>query len=422
MRGPRATSRTVTERAIPSIVGALVMMSVLLYVQYDFASFVMPKLLTAWLLWMWACLAMMAVAVPALLVKRLRRGIHPRVFVLVRQLASTAFCAGIVLSDWLFMPMADPSQRMLWVLLTMWFIAMIIILMPDVQSIYAALAVVISTASFAVAYRMPNAWSLAGFLIGEGTALVAVRRVIWRAAEDSEAAHAITISERDAKTRFIASASHDLQQPIQAAAMFAESALRAPDESARTSAVAGMRASFASVQALLESMLDHMRLEAGAVRPRHEPVPLASLFAEVTAEHKAAAEAAGLQLVTAKTVLLVIGDPPLLKRALGNLIGNAVRHSGGKRVVLGARRAGNKVTIWVIDDGRGVAPADQPRLFEDYSQGSDHGLARGGFGIGLASVRRIAELLNGSARFEPGWRGGAAFAIELPRVRSAAPS
>jgi signal transduction histidine kinase len=75
------------------------------------------------------------------------------------------------------------------------------------------------------------------------------------------------------------------------------------------------------------------------------------------------------------------------------------------------------VRLWVIDDGRGVAAQDQARLFDDYAQGSDHGdEVRGGFGLGLASVRRIMALMGGRCGLDPRWRGGAAFFLELPET------
>jgi signal transduction histidine kinase len=72
------------------------------------------------------------------------------------------------------------------------------------------------------------------------------------------------------------------------------------------------------------------------------------------------------------------------------------------------------VRLWVIDDGVGVAEADAGRLFDDYVQGSDHGdEIRGGFGLGLASARRMAGLMQGAVGLERRWRGGSAFWLEL---------
>jgi signal transduction histidine kinase len=109
-------------------------------------------------------------------------------------------------------------------------------------------------------------------------------------------------------------------------------------------------------------------------------------------------------------------DPSLIDRALGNLIVNAVTHSHGRRILLAARRHGPAaVRLWVIDDGVGVGRVDAKHIFEDYYQGSgEHGRARGGFGLGLASVRRLATLMDGVAGLDPRWRRGAAFFLEFP--------
>lgn len=296
---------------------------------------------------------------------------------------------------------------------------------------FALLAVFGSLIAYCLTEVATRGIELAAVLAFFAVVVYAVRRFLRRAivdaldlrfrAEESEAALeralATVAAERDAKTRFIASASHDLQQPIQAAWMFAESGLKATDELARSKASVGMRASFASVQGLLETMLDHLRLEAGAVVLRWRPVPLGPLFAEVIAEQHDAAEAAGLQLRAAPTSCTIDADPALLKRALSNLVSNVIRHSDGRHALIGVRRRGGRLCICVIDDGRGVAKAMEGRLFEDFAQGPNpDGAVRGGFGIGLASVRRIAELMGGTARHDVRWRNGAAFVIEIPHV------
>src|SRR4029078_1265487 len=78
--------------------------------------------------------------------------------------------------------------------------------------------------------------------------------------------------------------------------------------------------------------------------------------------------------------LQAVADEGLAQRALGNLVGNSLRHAKGRRVLVGARRRAGRIRLWVIDDGVGVSKADAPRLFNDYAQGSDHGdEIRGGF-------------------------------------------
>jgi signal transduction histidine kinase len=304
--------------------------------------------------------------------------------------------------------------RLLMIILCMWFIAMVIILNRDRLSIVGALAVVASMASFTLIYDVEYALPLAGFLIMEGVALVMIRRLIWRAAETLEAALAIVRKERDAKTRFIASASHDLQQPLQAASLYFDQILDSTDGALRERAVAGARSAFASTQSLLETMLDHLRLEAGAAPVRIEPIALDETLSAVALEHGALALAAGMRIRVVRCGLTVAADRRMLKRILGNLVGNAIKHAQGEHILIGTRRRRNRAEIWVIDDGNGVAATDVDRVFEDYTRGTDHGtVERGGFGLGLASARRMAQLMSGTLDLDRRWTGGCAFVLRL---------
>jgi len=233
-------------------------------------------------------------------------------------------------------------------------------------------------------------------------------------------------AQRDASTKFIASASHDLGQPLQAVALFFDQSHRAPQGALRDAAVDGVRNALAAADELLSHMLGHLRLEADAVEPHRSSVNLAVLLPRVAARHQPLASERGVRLRVAAHPLVLALDPSLIERALGNLINNALTHSHGRRILLAARRHGSDaVRIWVVDDGVGVSRIDAKHIFEDYYQGSgEHGVARGGFGLGLASVRRLALLMDGVAGLDPRWRGGAAFYLEFPsdgRGRRAVP-
>ncbi len=137
----------------------------------------------------------------------------------------------------------------------------------------------------------------------------------------------------------------------------------------------------------------------------------------VLLEHGPAAISAGIRLTLVESRIMARGDARLLQRALGNLVGNAIRHAQGTRILVGARLRGGQVELWVIDDGRGIVAGDVERLFEDFAQGSDHGLEdRGGFGLGLSSARRLIDLQQG----RPELRSGAGGAV--PPSGSACPS
>lgn len=285
-----------------------------------------------------------------------------------------------------------------------------------------------SGALFAIVNKVPDAYGWAALLLATGVLLYLLQALVQRtilaeldrrvaveaAAADTRQALAVAAAERDAKARFVASASHDLKQPLATAQLWARMGLDAPPGDERARAIDNAERAFASAIAQLDSMLQHLRLEAGAEMVRIRTVPLGPILQAAADAHGPAAQTAGLRISVAPTRLMVVADPVLLARALDNLIVNAIRHSGARRLVLGARTSGEAVSIWAVDDGRGIPAADRGRLFQDYAQGSDAG--PGGFGIGLASVRRLLRLMGGDAGFEPGWTGGAAFLLSLPKA------
>lgn len=425
-RAPRVTPprrdkrKNAWSRAMPLLVGIVVITTVTLFVRATFAPLVDPALLNAWVAYMVGCIVFQVGTIAASMVPNWRAARPRRFWVVMGQIASLSFSLGIVASVWILMPPADDILRLLMIVLCMWFIAMVIILNNDWLSVAGALAVVASMAAFTLIYDIQYALPLAGFLIMEGVALLMIRRLIWRAAETLETALAIVRKERDAKTRFIASASHDLQQPLQAASLYFDQILDSTDSALRERAVAGARSAFASTQSLLETMLDHLRLEAGAAPVRNEPVALDEIIAATALEHGAVALAAGMRIRLVRSGLHAIADRRMLKRTLGNLVGNAIKHAQGEHVLVGTRRRGGRVEIWVIDDGNGIADADVDRIFEDYTRGTDHGSAeRGGFGLGLASARRMAELMSGTLDLDGRWTGGCAFVLRLELAEQA---
>ncbi|MBK9011903.1 HAMP domain-containing sensor histidine kinase [Novosphingobium sp.] len=260
---------------------------------------------------------------------------------------------------------------------------------------------------------------LAGYVPGTVAETVAARIAAEQAKADLERALEAVAEERDAKTRFIAAASHDLGQPLQAASLFFDQTLRAPDPAQRDRAADGVRKAFASADQLISHMLNHLRLEADAVDPHLTRVGLGPAMTRIAAQFAPAASAAGIGIRAMPTSRRIRLDRVLFERALGNLIGNAIAHSGATRIVMGARhirgRSGGHIRIWVIDNGCGIARVDAGRIFDDYYRGSDsRAAAKSGFGLGLSSVRRIARLMDGNAGLDQRWLNGAAFFLEFP--------
>ncbi len=384
--------------------------------------------LAPWLVFMFASLAYLVVIQVSFAFQSVRDRLSARTWVRGIELAAFLFCAGIVASVWIIMPPADNSFRMLMIILYLWFIAVVMMVQANRLATIGCLAVVLSLACFLLTHNVPYRLPITVFLAMVGGSLIIVRRLIWRVAEQAvaarqlseraakslEAAVAIVAAERDAKTRFIASATHDLQQPIQAARLFVDQALGQGEAALKERAARNARTAFESVQSLLESMLDHLRLEGGAVTPTLSVAPLASVIDTVVLEHGETAARAGMAIIVCPSRLSALHDPELLRRALGNLVGNALRHSDGSRVLIGVRRSGDNAVIWVIDDGKGVPPQDGEAIFADFAQGADRG--RGGFGVGLSSARRLAHLQRGDIGLDPRWRSGSAFFLRLGGV------
>lgn len=257
---------------------------------------------------------------------------------------------------------------------------------------------------------------LAGYLPGTVIEAVAARRAAEEARARLETALQAVAEERDAKTRFIAAASHDLGQPLQAAGLFFDQVLRATDPAQRARAEDGVRRAFAAADQLISHMLNHLRLEADAVDPYLVTLELGPVLARVAAQFAPAAAEAGARITVLPSRVRVRVDRVLFERALGNLVANAITHSGAKRILVGVRQARGQVRVWVIDNGAGIARVDVGRVFDDYYRGDSGARVKGGFGLGLASVRRIARLMGGAAGLEPAWISGAAFYLEFPKA------
>ena len=239
------------------------------------------------------------------------------------------------------------------------------------------------------------------------------------ASEKSAAALEIALkqvaAERDAKTQFIASASHDLAQPLLAAKLFFSQALRATTDANRLRATKFAEQAFLSGEQLLTHMLTYLKLEANEVNPTISPVSVNPILARLVTQFEPAAELAALKIRWVPTRLTVMADTALLERALGNLMHNAIVHSGAKKVLIGLRRHSNgAIRIWVMDNGSGINPEEANLLFNDFTRGSSSTQSKSGFGLGLASVRRTALLFAGNAGVVPFASNGAAFYIELP--------
>lgn len=226
------------------------------------------------------------------------------------------------------------------------------------------------------------------------------------------------------KTRFLAAASHDLRQPTHALSLLVSTLAilgQRGDVASRTARelAAKAKAVVGNLSGLLNALLDISRLDAGVVTVTKEPVSLNRLFAELRDEFANAAGERGLGWRTVDSTLSVDSDPIMLKRILDNLVSNAFRYSTKGRVLLGCRRRGASVEIQVWDTGAGI-PADQQKaIFEEFVQLHNPERDRTqGLGLGLAIVRRTAQLLGHPLRLVSTEGRGSVFALTVPVAAS----
>lgn len=326
-------------------------------------------------------------------------------------------------SVWVFLPAADPDMRSLLLILYAWYLIIQFAAATEATQVLKSAVVLVlgSLIAWLLTARPPHFLPLSLFLPLFGATLIAIRRFVRQAVVTAETARrelAVALvsleRERDAKTHFIRAASHDLQQPLQAAGLFLDRVKpggRAADQAA---SLGGLRQALTAARSLVASMLEHLKLEGGAIQPHVRALQAGEVFDRVLLTQGPAAAAGGLQISTAGRRIALDADAALLARALENLVANAIRHSGGRRVLVGARARGDEVTFWVIDDGRGLAAGDEDRIFHPFEQGAHVGEA-GGFGLGLASTSGLVALMDGTCGARAGLTRGAAFYIRLRR-------
>jgi signal transduction histidine kinase/CheY-like chemotaxis protein len=206
-----------------------------------------------------------------------------------------------------------------------------------------------------------------------------------------------------AKTRFLAAASHDLRQPAHALGLYMAALRETPLSLEQTDIAQRMGASLAALDSMFAALLDVSRIDAGAVLPQWDLLPLAPLLRRLADESAPQAEARGLRLSLrlAADDAMTVSDGLLLERILRNLLANAVKYTARGGVLLACRLRlqsdGTKAwRIEVWDTGVGISDRDSERVFEEFVQiphVGREGLDAPGLGLGLAIVRRLVHLL-----------------------------
>jgi len=234
----------------------------------------------------------------------------------------------------------------------------------------------------------------------------------------SDLEHARAEAEKTAreKSNFLATASHDLRQPIHALSVFNQSLLYQVEHEAGLKDIADKQAQLVrSLSGMLETMLDISRLEAGTVEPSVAAVSLNDLFREVQYAVEAQALRRGVALKFVDPSLSVRADRRLLRRILVNLLVNAVNAAPDGKIVVGARRRGDQVRLCVVDNGRGIPENEQERIFEQFVQLRQEGTASpSGLGLGLSIVADLCRLMEFQIDLESQPGRGTAFTVTAP--------
>lgn len=227
----------------------------------------------------------------------------------------------------------------------------------------------------------------------------------------------------EAKSRFLAAASHDLRQPLHALTLFATELVASMTKMRNLQLASQIVTAAGAMGELLNALLDVSRLDIAAVQPRRQTVALEPLLEMIADSHRQSASAKGLRLRHRPTALWVDTDPQLLRRMIGNLVANAVRYTNAGGVLIGARRKGERVRIEVWDTGIGIDETHLPYLFHEFYQvGNPERDSAKGLGLGLSIVARLGEILDHPMEVlsKPG--RGSVFSVSVPVAAPQAPA
>lgn len=216
------------------------------------------------------------------------------------------------------------------------------------------------------------------------------------------------------KTRFIAAASHDILQPLNAARLYAASLVERPLPGAEGHLIRNLDASLSAVEEILSALIEVSRMDAGRLDPDIEPFALQPLLDQLRVEFEPLARDKGLKFQVLATSGWVMSDRRLLRRVLQNLIANAIKYTAQGRVLIGARHRGNKIAVAVYDTGPGIAESQQAEIFKEFHRLSETAGSERGVGLGLSIVERICKVLKLKLDLasEPG--RGSMFAVNVP--------
>jgi len=223
------------------------------------------------------------------------------------------------------------------------------------------------------------------------------------------------------KTRFLAAASHDILQPLNAARLYVTSLVERQGGGSEAQLVGNIDASLDAVEEIFGALLDISRLDTGAMKPDIVGFRIDDLLRQLEVEFAPLAHERGLQLKFVPCSLAVHSDRRLLRRLLQNLVSNAIKYTPRGHVLVGCRRHRGKLRIDVYDTGLGIPSSKKRAIFQEFHRLDQGAKVARGLGLGLSIVERIARILDHKVSVSSAVGRGSRFSVEVP-LAAAIPS
>ena len=218
------------------------------------------------------------------------------------------------------------------------------------------------------------------------------------------------------KTRFIAAASHDILQPLNAARLYVTSLIERRRSGEDADLVHNIDASLDAVEEIFGALLDISRLDTGVMKPEFSDFRIDELLQRLEVEFTPLAREKGLDLVFMPCSLSVRSDRRLLGRLLQNFVSNAIKYTPAGRVLIGCRRRGTHLRIDVCDTGIGIPHSKRRAVFREFHRLDQGARAARGVGLGLSIVERIARVLDCEVLLQSSLGRGSRFSVKVPRA------
>jgi len=241
-----------------------------------------------------------------------------------------------------------------------------------------------------------------------------LKQDLWEQSEGLQNAKIDAERANKAKSLFLASASHDLRQPLNAMQMYIAALQSKVKDKEILRIIEDINSVSISTARLLNALLDVSELEVGAIKPRFESFSVNNMLISIFQSFLPLAKDKGLYFRVVPSSLYVRSDPALLERILGNFMSNAIRYTNKGSVLIGCRKRGDKVVIEVWDTGCGISNDQMSLIYEDFYQIENKERDRGkGLGLGLALAKRLAESLEHSINSKSTLGAGSCFSVAV---------